>query len=148
MKPLTSDPQPGAKRKPLTPLIDKWGERVLSAGWVLVPVALLEGQRELKLEPIDLALLIHLLRFWWERGNLPHPSKARLANAMGLEPRSVQRRLARLEKMHLIARHPRRDKSGRNLTSAYSFDGLIARAEIVADTLVASRTLHDQESQP
>jgi hypothetical protein len=148
MPPETSRPREPGKMKPNAQLTDKWGERILRAGWVLLPVALLEGQQELKLDPIDLALLLHLLRFWWEKGNLPHPSKERLAKAMGLQPRSVQRRLARLEKLHLVARHPRRDKAGRNLTSAYSFEGLIARGELIADTLVADRNARVPESKP
>ena len=145
--PAPSTPLP-SKKRPSGPLVDKWGERILSAGWVLLPVALLEGQQELKLDPIDLALVLHLVRFWWERDNLPYPSKERLARAMGLQPRSVQRRLARLEKLHLVARHARRDESGRNLTSAYSFEGLIARGELIADSLVASRKARESESKP
>jgi DNA-binding MarR family transcriptional regulator len=146
MKPSSPDPKKPGKTKPTAALTEKWGERILRAGWVLLPVALLEGQQELKLDPIDLALLLHLLRFWWEKGNLPHPSKERLARALGLQPRSVQRRLARLEKLHLVARHPRHDKSGRNLTSAYSFEGLIARGELIADSLVADRKARETES--
>ncbi len=122
------------------PIAEKWGDRILSAGWVLLPLALVDGQRELDLDAIDLTLLLHLVRFWWERDNLPHPSKERLAKAMGLQPRSVQRRLARLEKLRLIKRHMRRDPAtGRNMTSAYSFEGLIARGEQIADGLVATR---------
>lgn len=135
-----------AKNRHSEPLREKWGDKIMSAGWVLLPTALIEGQREIGLDPVDLALVLHLTRFWWRRDDLPYPSKQRLAKEMGMQPRSIQRRLARLEKLHLVKRHPRHDKkTGRHLSSCYSLDGLIAKGEVVADNLVAARKIRRQE---
>jgi DNA-binding transcriptional ArsR family regulator len=138
---------PVASRQPIgaNPIVAKWGRRILAPGFLVLPVAILDGQREMELDAVDLAILVHLFRHWWERENLPHPSKERLARALGMQPRSIQRRLARLERLHLVSRHPRRDpKTGRNLSCSYGFEGLLARAESIADALIAQRKSNER----
>ncbi len=49
----------------------------------------------LGLEPIDVNIVLHLLRFWIKE--LPFPSQKTLARAIGVHPRTVRRRLNALK---------------------------------------------------
>ena len=62
----------------------------------IVPALLLEKQRELKIEPIELAVLIQLMSFWWKADALPWPSKKRLGERLGMDPSNVRRHVTRL----------------------------------------------------
>ena len=56
----------------------------------LVPSPLLRAQRRLGLSPTQLAVLMQLCDFWWDSERKPYPSKATLAERLGLSPRQVQ----------------------------------------------------------
>lgn len=71
---------------------------------------------------------MHLAMYWWTDDNKPHPSKATIAAAMGMTPRSVQRRIANMEAVGLIRREERRNGPTGSLTNRYHFDGLIREA--------------------
>lgn len=75
----------------------KWGQDLISAGWVAFPSTILERQDALGLDAIDINIILQITKHWFEPGALPHPSKANIARAMGIAPRTVQKRLAKLE---------------------------------------------------
>lgn len=101
----------------------KWTRVMMDAGWTAIPSIILEHQKALGLDPLDLNILLQLAKHWWQANNPPHPSKRRIAEAIGIDPRTVQRRITRLENVGLIRREARRGKS-----NACHFDGLIAKA--------------------
>ena len=62
-----------------------------------------------------------------ERERKPYPSKAVLAERLGLSPRQVQRHIADLETAGLVERVERRAPHGGKLTNVYDLGGLVKR---------------------
>ena len=106
----------------------KWTKPLMDAGWTVMPSVIIDRQQALGLDAIDVNILMHLAMYWWTPDNKPHPSKATIAAALGIEPRSVQRRIARLEKAALIQREIRGTGPYGSMTNRYSFAGLIKEA--------------------
>lgn len=67
--------------------------------------------------------------------NLPRPSKKTIAAAIGVEPRTVQRRIAAMEKAEFIKRLARSSAANGSNSNLYDFSGLIAAAEPFARRL-------------
>lgn len=110
-------------------LEQRWTRALISPGWTALPSVVIERQQALGLDAVDLTILMHLARFWWRKDNPPHPSKATIAAAMGVDVSTVRRRIARLEADGLIKRIARfNTANGRQQTNSYSFDGLIKAA--------------------
>lgn len=117
----------------------KWGKPLMTAGWTILPNMVFAHQAELKLGPTDINVLMHLLSYWWSPGDLPHPSKQTIATMMGVDPRTVQRRIAAMEKRGLIQRVRRQGIHRGTQTNIYKFDGLIAAATIFAHKHIEER---------
>lgn len=107
----------------------KWGPTLMKAGWTALPNVLFERQQALGLDAIDINIILHIASYWWTLEGKPHPSKKTIAKAMGIEPRTVQRRIARLEAAKLIRRQERRSAGNVSQTNVYHLDGLIAAAK-------------------
>ena len=58
----------------------KWGKKVIASGYTSVPDVIIKYQQRLKLMPLDVNVLLHLLTYWWTAPNLPRPAKNTLAN--------------------------------------------------------------------
>ncbi len=109
----------------------KWSRELLAGGWTAIPNIIVERQRVLGLDAIDINILMHLACYWWTADNKPHPAKGTIAEAMNIHPRTVQRRIAEMEKGGLIRREERRIQgkgSKGSSTNIYHFDGLIKAA--------------------
>jgi DNA-binding MarR family transcriptional regulator len=119
--------------------VEKWGRPLIEAGWTLVPSTLIERQRKLGLDPLDFNILLHLMSYWWEPENKPRPSKQTIAAAVGRDARTVQRRIASLEKQGLIRREARNGAGRGTQTNRYHFDGLIKAATELAEETLAER---------
>lgn len=117
----------------------KWGKSLTAAGWTAIPNVIFERQAALGLTPMDLSIILHLSGFWWRAGDDPYPSKSTLAAAIGVHPRTVQRRIAALETAGFIKRIDRKAKNGGSLSNRYSLDGLIKAAMPFADEHLAER---------
>lgn len=101
----------------------------MDAGWTVLPSIILDKQQALGLDPIDVNIIMQLGKHWWFNDNLPHPSKTTLADCMGIDPSTVRRRIAQMEKSGFIRRVSRYDaKHGGQTSNFYEFDGLIAAA--------------------
>ena len=85
----------------------KWSKTLMDAGWTAFPSVIIERQKALGLDAMDLNILLHLASHWWTRDNKPHPSKKTIAAAMDVTPRTVQRRIATMQKDGLIRREER-----------------------------------------
>ena len=102
----------------------KWG--ALWQPWVGIPTALIDAQADLSLKPLDLVILLHLVRRWWKVKGLPYPSKKAMAEAVGVDPATIQRSLRRMRRLNLITRQPRRNDDGGYASSAYDLTNLVA----------------------
>lgn len=111
-----------------------WGKDVRQAGFTQVPNALIERQTALGLDSVDFNILVQLLAHWWEPDRFPYPSKARLAERVGLSRRQVQRRISRLERDGLIEceRPPGRQ-------TIYQLDPLVVLMQRASREIVAER---------
>ena len=84
----------------------KWTHDILSAGWTLVPNVLIERQAELKLSPLDRNIILHLLARWWVPEIRPRLAKSTIAKAMNVSTKTVQRRIAAMERAGLSNAEP------------------------------------------
>lgn len=117
----------------------RWTKPLADAGWTALPNIILERQRDLGLEPIDVNVLLQIAQFWWEPGVPAHPSIGRVAQAIGVDRRTVQRRLRRMEKLGLLESHARNYTQGGRRTNAYTFDGLIEKTRPFAEEALEVR---------
>jgi predicted transcriptional regulator len=122
---------------------DKWGQVLLAAGWTLIPNIIFERQRALGLDPLDINILLHIVSHWSSVSDKPRPSKVTIAKALGVTPRTVQRRIATLEASGLIRRVERRLSKIGSKTNVYHFEGLKKAA-----TPYAAEKLREQKSKP
>lgn len=118
---------------------EKWTRPLMAAGWTAVPSVILERQRALGLDPLDVNILLQLARHWWYADNLPHPSKKAIAECMNVDVSTVRRRIARLEETKLIQRVSRFGPDGRQETNFYDFSGLIEAATPFAKEAIRAR---------
>src|SRR6516165_65006 len=110
----------------------KWTPTLWRAGWTALPNVIFERQRALGLDALDINIVLHLASRWWRKGSNPFPSKVTIAKAINVDPRTIQRHIARLEKAKLIRREQRRTKDG-SKTNIYHLDGLIKEATPFAE---------------
>lgn len=122
--------KPGAAEKK-TQLERKWGKKVIEAGYTAIPDVLIKYQQRLKLKPLDLNVLLHLLSYWWEAPNLPRPSKSTLAAAINVNPSTIRRCLQNLEKAGYVLRIEHRKKYG-SRPNEYNLSGLVKALEPLA----------------
>ncbi|MBJ2928891.1 hypothetical protein JGB25_23625 [Salmonella enterica subsp. enterica serovar Derby] len=121
--------------------VSKWGKTNISAGWTIIPNALLENQPRLGLSCIDTMVLINLIMHWWEKDNPPRPSKKRLANMLGVSLKTVQRSFIHLEQCGAIKRIPRykEGKDNARTTNHYDLNGLVDLLEGFSKELIEER---------
>jgi len=105
----------------------KWGKPVMDLGFCIIPSLLLRAQARLRLNPSQLAVLLHLADYWWDVERKPYPSKKTLGERLGIGPRQVQRYMAELEEMKLVQRIERVAKHRGKLTNEYDLTGLVTR---------------------
>ena len=117
----------------------KWSKELMEAGWTVFRYVLIERQKARGLTPFDINILLHLAAYWWTPEGKPFPSKNTLAEAMGVTPRAVQRRIAGMEKAGLIKREERRLPGVGSKTNIYHLDGLIENAKPLAQEMVENR---------
>lgn len=123
----------------------KWGKPLMDAGWTIFPNIILEKQSALGLKPIEVNILMHLLTYWWDAENTPHPSKKRMAQALGVSTKTIQRNIASLETAGFIEREYQFDGSGGQKTNRYNFNGLIKHATGYAEEKLGLREKHKAE---
>jgi hypothetical protein len=121
------------KQQPTTPtdrkIGQRWGPELTSSGWTAIPNVIIQRQKALGLSPLDVNILLQLFAYWWEPDNLPHPSKGTIAAAIGVHPRTVQKRIASMEAAKFINRIVRQTNLNGGLPNKYDFSGLIDAAK-------------------
>ena len=142
-------PMPSRRKKmdpqPIKVNERKWGKLLMDAGYTIFPSTILERQQALGLDAMDVNILLHLARHWWKKDNAPHPSKKSIAEAVGVTPRTVQRRIAAMESGGLIRREERRTASNTSKTNLYHFDGLVKEATPYAKEALRERERRRKE---
>lgn len=108
----------------------------MDAGWTALPSVIIENQKQLGLNPLDLNIIVYLASKWWTAEGKPYPSKGTMAKAMDVHPRTIQKHIAALEGAGYIRREERRTELG-SKTNVYHLDGLIKAAKPFAQEKVA-----------
>lgn len=80
----------------------KWGDAI-TAGYQILPDALLRGQHLLDLNATDVVVIANLNQAWWFEDRLPYLQPHTIAKRMGVSERSVQRSLSRLREKGLLS---------------------------------------------
>lgn len=113
-------------------LNQKWGAAVIAEGYTVLPNVILQNQKALGLKHLDVLILMCLLSHWWDKDDLPRPAKTSVARTLDVDPRTVQRSIAKLEQQGYIQRKERRAGVGDNLPNFYDLSGLVAAAKMQA----------------
>ena len=113
-------------------LNQKWGSAVIAEGYTVLPNVILQNQKALGLKHLDVLVLMCLLSHWWDKDDLPRPAKTSVARTLDVDPRTVQRSIAKLEQQGYIQRKERRAGVGDNLPNFYDLSGLVAAAKTQA----------------
>jgi predicted transcriptional regulator len=110
------------------------GQSPYQTGFTVFPNLLLEYQQRLNLDPVELNLLLQIIKHWWEADKFPFPSMKALAAGIGRDVSTVQRRLSGLVEKGLIEIEHRYHPNNKGQTSSsYTFNGLIAKATEIAE---------------
>ena len=116
---------------------DKWGDS-LDAGFQILPNVLLRTQKLLGLDPTDLAIVLNITMHWWDAHDLPYPRPSMIAKRIGVSPRTVERRLSKMESAGLLERLQSEDRAGRTIRR-FKLNGLVTRLTPLAQTHIANR---------
>jgi DNA-binding MarR family transcriptional regulator len=122
----------------------KWTKSLMDAGWNAIPSVIIERQKALGLDPIDMNIIVHLSNYWWKVENLPHPSVATIADAIGVKPRTVQKRITALQAGGILTRVERRKTRFGSATNLYDFRGLIKEATPYAKEKLAAKAQREK----
>lgn len=107
----------------------KWGKGVIDLGFSVLPSMIFQAQARLGLNPAQLVVLLHLADYWWQKENMPHPSKKTLADRMSVNPRTVQRYLTELEDGGFIKRIERFAGHKGQTSNQYDLTGLVKKLQ-------------------
>lgn len=111
----------------------KFGRDVVDCGWTAVPNLLIEYQQRLELEPVELNIILILLKHWWRADDeAPYPSKKTLGEILNRDPSTVQKRVQALESRGLIKRMERTLPGKGRSSNGYDLSGLIAQLKALA----------------
>jgi hypothetical protein len=125
----------------------KWSKPLMAAGWNAIPSIIIEKQQALGLDALDMNIILHLSNYWWQADKLPFPSVDTIAQAIGVKPRTIQKRISALHALGLLTRIERRHTRFGSDTNLYSFEGLIAAAAPHAKEKLADRAKREQDEK-
>jgi len=136
----TTKPAPKPTASPTEKVLEaKWGKTLIAAGFTALPDVIFQYQKALKLKPLDVLVLLHLASYWWKPNENPWPAKGTIADAIDVDPRTVQRSIAKMEALGYVMRIERKAKAGDNLTNQYDLRGLVKAAATFAEQKIAIR---------
>ena len=134
-------------RQQVKKLEERWGKQTLDVkGWTGIPSLLLERQQMLKINPVDMNILLVLLSHWWNKENMPFPSKGRVAEIINRDVGTVRKHIKKLEDNGLVTREERFLSNGNGQTSnIYRLDGLVSRLAKEAEQEAMEQKKRDEE---
>lgn len=125
----------------------KWGKKLMAAGFTALPDVIFQCQKALKLKHLDVLILLHLASYWWKASENPWPAKGTIADALDVDPRTVQRSIKKMEDLGYVRRIERKAKVGDNLTNEYDLRGLVKAASKLAEEKIALRAKRAAEDK-
>ncbi|EGR4429550.1 helix-turn-helix domain-containing protein [Vibrio cholerae] len=137
---MSKEEQQDAKK-----LNKRWGNQVIQEGWTAIPNVLIERQQALKLNPVEMNILLVLLKFWWENDKSPFPSKNTIADYINRDVSTVRKTLKSLEEKNLIKRTARFHEKGGQTSNVYDLSGLVIRLKSEAKILDGVRKGRKEE---
>jgi len=143
--------EPGSSRKSKAKenaediLKKKWGKNVVDLGWAAVPNILIDRQQALKINSVELNILLVLMKYWWSGKEMPFPSKKTIAETIGKDSTTVQRNIRNMEARGLLKRERRNWKSGGQSSNVYDLSGLIAQLKPFAAEEVKLKKKQEQD---
>lgn len=136
-KQTTNQAQEAAKKA--KQIEKRWTKPLADVGWTAIPNIILEKQSVLGLKPTDVNVTLQILKHWWEAGSHPYPSVGTIAKAIGVQPRTVQRSVERMEALGLLQREARYYSQGGQKSNGYNFQGLIDKSTPFAEEALKQR---------
>lgn len=134
---VISFPKPASKKSSSTERI--WGKAVYSHGYAGIPSILIQGQRRLGVNSMQMNIIIQLLDYWFEPSRKPFPMKQDLAKRIGVTAKTIQNNIRALEKAGLIRREMRRTAAGDWNSNIYHLDGLVAKVQAMEPEFAAEK---------
>jgi len=125
----------------------KWSAPVMKLGFCIIPSLLLRAQQRLGLNPTQLAVLLQLADYWWDKDRKPYPSKRDLSDRLGLSERQIQRHIADLEAAGLVQRIERYGDSGEKTSNEYDLSGLVERLKKIAPEIEEANEIKRQATR-
>lgn len=120
-------------------LEEKWGRSAIEAGFTALPDTVFRQQKSLKLKHLDVLILLHLASYWWKPKSNPWPAKNTLADALDVDPRTVQRSIKKMEDLGYVKRIARISRYGDNLSNEYDLSGLVKAIKTLAEEELSLR---------
>ena len=102
----------------------KWGREIANAGWTAVPNIILEKLSALGLDALDFAICVYVMSFQWKADGLAWPSKVTMAKSLGVDKRTIQRRITAMQAAGFIRREAQKGSSRASKPNIYHLDGL------------------------
>lgn len=145
---MPSKPAPATSTAAANKVLEaKWGKTAIAAGYTALPDVIFKNQKALKLKPLDVLILLHLASYWWKATENPWPAKGTIADAIDVDPRTVQRSIKKMEDLGYIQRILRKAKAGDNLTNEYDLRGLVRAIKKIAEEEIALKAKRAAEDK-
>jgi hypothetical protein len=116
-----------------------WGKAVYGHGYAGIPSLLIQAQRRLGINPIQMNIIVQLLDYWHEPSRKPFPTKKDLAKRIGVTDKTIQNNIRELEEAGLILREQRKTAAGDWNSNIYHLDGLIAKVQALEPEFAAEK---------
>lgn len=126
----------------------KWGKAVMEHGFCIFPSILLQAQSRLHVSPQQMIVLLQLAEHWYKADSQVFPSKAAIADRIGLSTKQVQRHIRSLEELKLVKRIERFKAGGRKTSNQYDLSGLVARLKEIAPEVAEGKRLKAAATKP
>ena len=134
---IISFPSPAAKKPSSTERI--WGKAVYGHGYAGIPSILIQAQRRLGINAMQMNIIIQLLDYWHEPSRKPFPTKRDLAKRMDVTEKTIQNNMRALEKAGILQREMRKTAAGDWNSNIYHLDGLIAKVQALEPEFAAEK---------
>jgi biotin operon repressor len=126
----------------------KWGKAVMAHGYCIFPSILLQAQSRLGVNAQEMVVLLQLAEHWWTAGGKVFPSKAVVAQRVGLSEKQVQRHIRQLEELKLLSRRARFRTSGSRTTNEYDLSGLVSKLKAIEPDYARAKELKAAARKP
>jgi DNA-binding MarR family transcriptional regulator len=88
----------------------------MQCGFTSLPNIIIKNQTLLNLKPLDILVLLHLESFRWFAEEKPFPAKSLIASYLGVDARTVQRSIKKMQEAGYLTRVQRKTHT---LTNEY-----------------------------